>query len=74
MIMRIDWEGEVKYHGISLYVHADYTWDYDDHGKHVIVVTRTRAWEDSEQEFFDASDDFEDFIADVIQDELEDAA
>lgn len=72
--MRIDWEGEVKYHGINLYVHADYKWDYDDHGRHVVVVTKARAWEDTENEFFDMADDFEEYIADIIQDEMDNAA
>lgn len=71
--MRIDYEGEVKYQGQNLYVHADYKWDYDDYGNHVIVVTKAKAYGDNELEV-ETDDDFKEYLADIIQDELENAA
>jgi len=71
--MRVDWEGEVIYKGLNLYVHADYNWDYDCYDKHVIVVTKAKAWS-SETEEFEIDQEFKDYVADIIQDELENAA
>ncbi len=71
--MRIDYEGEVFYKGLNLYVHADYTWDYDERGNHILVVTKVKAYTDSDEEL-DITNDFKDYMSNFIQQEFEDAA
>lgn len=71
--MRVDWEGEVKYQGQNLYAHADYKYDFDDYGNHVIVVTKARAFDDREDEI-EVDEDFKDHLAEIIQEEMDNAA
>lgn len=69
----INWEGELSYEGKSYYAHADYKWGYDDFGKKTVVVESFTAYDEDDAESV-LDNDFQDLIAETIQDELEDAA